>query len=267
MAIHPTAIVDSTVQLGDDVEIGAYSIVRGRVILGNRVRIGPHAVVTGDTEIGEETRVFPFASIGDDPQDLKYRGEPTTLVIGARNTFRESSTVNRGTALGSGITRIGDDNLFMAGSHVAHDSTVGSHCVFANDAAIAGHVNIADRAVLGGFAGVHQHSRVGRCAMVAGGAMATQDVPPFCIAQGDRARLLGLNVVGLRRAGFPLPVMTALKDAYRDLFQKGMPLRIAAEHVREEYGQDIPEVIELVDFCESSTRGICRSAGADGPVE
>jgi UDP-N-acetylglucosamine acyltransferase len=267
MAIHPTAIVDSTVQLGDDVEIGAYSIVRGRVILGNRVRIGPHAVVTGDTEIGEETRVFPFASIGDDPQDLKYRGEPTTLVIGARNTFRESSTVNRGTALGSGITRIGDDNLFMAGSHVAHDSTVGSHCVFANYAAIAGHVNIADRAVLGGFAGVHQHSRVGRCAMVAGGAMATQDVPPFCIAQGDRARLLGLNVVGLRRAGFPLPVMTALKDAYRDLFQKGMPLRIAAEHVREEYGQDIPEVIELVDFCESSTRGICRSAGADGPVE
>jgi UDP-N-acetylglucosamine acyltransferase len=267
MAIHPTAIVDSTVQLGDDVEIGAYSIVRGRVILGNRVRIGPHAVVTGDTEIGEETRVFPFASIGDDPQDLKYRGEPTTLIIGARNTFRESSTVNRGTALGSGITRIGDDNLFMAGSHVAHDSTVGSHCVFANYAAIAGHVNIADRAVLGGFAGVHQHSRVGRCAMVAGGAMATQDVPPFCIAQGDRARLLGLNVVGLRRAGFPLPVMTALKDAYRDLFQKGMPLRIAAEHVREEYGQDIPEVIELVDFCESSTRGICRSAGADGPVE
>ena len=267
MAIHPTAIVDSTVQLGDDVEIGAYSIVRGRVILGNRVRIGPHAVVTGDTEIGEETRVFPFASIGDDPQDLKYRGEPTTLVIGARNTFRESSTVNRGTALGSGITRIGDDNLFMAGSHVAHDSTVGSHCVFANYAAIAGHVNIADRAVLGGFAGVHQHSRVGRCAMVAGGAMATQDVPPFCIAQGDRARLLGLNVVGLRRAGFPLPVMTALKDAYRDLFQKGMPMRIAADHVREEYGQDIPEVIELVDFCESSTRGICRSAGADGPVE
>lgn len=267
MAIHPTALVDATVQLGKDVEIGAYSIVRGHVVLGDRVRVGPHAVVTGHTEIGEDTRIFPFASIGDDPQDLKYRGEPTSLLIGARNTFRESSTVNRGTALGGGSTRIGDDNLFMAGSHVAHDCVVGSHCVFANYAAIAGHVSVADRVVLGGFSGVHQHSRVGRCAMVAGGAMSTQDVPPFCIAQGDRARLLGLNVVGLRRAGFPLPVMTALKDAYRDLFQKGMPLRIAAEHVREEYGQDIPEVVELVDFCESSTRGICRSAGAEGPAD
>lgn len=267
MAIHPTAIVDPTVQLGKDVEIGAFSIVRGSVVLGDRVRVGPHAVVTGHTEIGDDTRIFPFASIGDDPQDLKYRGEPTSLIIGARNTFRESSTVNRGTALGGGSTRIGDDNLFMAGSHVAHDCVVGSHCVFANYAAIAGHVSVADRVALGGFSGVHQHSRVGRCAMVAGGAMSTQDVPPFCIAQGDRARLLGLNVVGLRRAGFPLPVMTALKDAYRDLFQKGMPLRIAAEHVREEYGQDIPEVIELVDFCESSTRGICRSAGADSPAD
>ncbi len=267
MAIHPTAIVDSTVEIGDDVEVGAYSIVRGKVVLKSRVRVGPHAVVSGHTEIGEDTRIFPFASIGDDPQDQKYRGEPTSLYIGARNTFRESSTVNRGTALGGGATRIGDDNLFMAGSHVAHDCVVGSHCVFANYAAIAGHVTVADRAVLGGFSGVHQHSRVGRCAMVAGGAMSTQDVPPFCIAQGDRARLLGLNVVGLRRAGFPLQVMTALKDAYRDLFQKGMPLRIAAEHVREEYGQDIPEVVELVDFCESSIRGICRSAGADGPAD
>ena len=265
--IHPTAIVEPSVQLGNDVEIGAFSIVRGRVVLHDRVRVGPPAVVTGHTEIGEDSRIFPFASIGDDPQDLKYRGEPTSLFIGARNTFRESSTVNRGTALGGGCTRIGDDNLFMAGSHVAHDCVVGSHCVFANYAAIAGHVSVADRVALGGFAGVHQHSRVGRCAMVAGGAMSTQDVPPFCIAQGDRARLLGLNVVGLRRAGFPLPVMTALKDAYRDLFQKGMPLRIAAEHVREEYGQDIPEVVELVDFCESSTRGICRSAGADGPTD
>lgn len=262
MAIHPSAVLDPAVELGTDVEIGPYAVLEGRVRLHDRVVIQAHAIVRGDTEIGEGTRIFPFASIGSDPQDLKYRGEPTRLVIGARNTFRESATANRGTAAGGGVTRIGDDNLFMAGSHVAHDCVVGNHCVFSNYAAIAGHVTVMDRAILGGFAGVHQHSRIGRCSMVGGGAMAAQDVPPFCIAQGDRARLLGLNVVGLRRAGYRLEVLQALKQAYRELFQAGMPIRIAAEQVREVY-QDVPEVIELVDFLESSTRGICRSAGAD----
>jgi UDP-N-acetylglucosamine acyltransferase len=266
MAIHPTAVVDPRAEIGRDVEIEAFAVIRADVQLGDGVRVEPHAVVTGPTIIGAGTRIFPFASIGEDPQDLKYRGERTSLIIGERNTFRENVTVNRGTAGGGGVTRIGSDNLFMAGSHVAHDCTVGNHCVFANCAAIAGHVTVHDRAILGGFAGVHQHSRVGRCAMVGAAAMAAQDVPPFTIAQGDRARLFGLNVVGLRRAGFKLEVLQALKGAYRELFHQGMPMRIALEQVREVYA-DVPEVIELVDFCESSTRGICRSMGAEQPAE
>lgn len=264
MAIHPTAVVDSGAELVGDVEIEPYAIIHAGVTLHAGVRVGAHAVVSGTTVVGEGTRIFPFASIGSDPQDLKYKGEPSRLEIGARNVFRENVTVNRGTAGGGGVTRIGSDNLFMAGSHVAHDCLVGSGVVFANCAAIAGHVIIEDRAVLGGFAGVHQHSRVGRGAMVGAGAMAAQDVPPFTIAQGDRARLYGLNIVGLRRSGYKLEVLQALKAAYREIFHQGMPMRIALEQVREVYA-DVPEVMELVAFCESSTRGICRSAGAEQP--
>lgn len=266
MAIHPTAVVDARAEVGRDVEIEAYAIIRAGVILHDGVHVGPHAVLTGPSSIGAGTRIFPFASIGEDPQDLKYRGEPTRLEVGARNVFREGVTVNRGTGHGGGVTRIGDDNLFMAASHVAHDCVVGSYCVFANCAALAGHVTVGDRVVLGGFSGVHQHSRIGRCAMVGAAGMAAQDVPPFTIAQGDRARLFGLNVVGLRRAGFKLDVMQALKNAYRDLFHQGRPMRIALEHVREAYA-DVPEVVELVDFCESTQRGVCRSIGAEQPSE
>ncbi|GDX78507.1 acyl-[acyl-carrier-protein]--UDP-N-acetylglucosamine O-acyltransferase [Deltaproteobacteria bacterium] len=261
MAIHPTAIVDPRAQLGADVELGPYAVIEGAVKLGARVQVHAHGMVRGDTEIGADSKVYSFACIGGDPQDLKYRGEPTRLVVGERNSFREFTTVNRGTASGGAITRIGNDNLFMANTHVAHDCTVGDHCVFANSVAIAGHVTIQDRVVLGGLAAVHQQGRIGRCAMVGGGGMAAQDVPPFTIAQGDRARLVGLNVVGLRRAGFSREVMSALKNAYRELFQAGMPLRIAAEQVRAFYN-DVPEVIELVDFLETSQRGICRSVGA-----
>jgi UDP-N-acetylglucosamine acyltransferase len=264
MAIHPTAVVDPGAEVAADVEIEPYAIIQAGVTLHAGVRVGAHAVISGTTIVGEGTRIFPFASLGGDPQDLKYKGEPSRLEIGARNTFRENVTVNRGTAGGGGVTRIGSDNLFMAGSHVAHDCIVGSGVVFANCAAVAGHVVVEDRAVLGGFAGVHQHSRVGRNAMIGAGAMAAQDVPPFTIAQGDRARLFGLNIVGLRRSGYRLEVVQALKAAYRELFHQGMPMRIALEQVREVYA-DVPEVMELVTFCESSTRGICRSAGAEQP--
>ncbi len=267
MAIHPTALVDSRAELGADVEIGPYAIIEGPVRLGDRVQVHAHGMVRGHTELGPECVIHPFACIGGDPQDLKYRGEPTRLVVGARNTFRENSTANRGTAASGGITRIGNDNLFMASTHVAHDCVVGDHCVFANSVAIAGHVTIQDRVVLGGLAAVHQYGRIGRCAMVGGGGMAAQDVPPFTIAQGDRARLVGLNVVGLRRAGFSREVMSALKGAYRELFQAGMPTRIASEQVRAFY-HDVPEVLELVAVLESSQRGICRSVGSsDGADE
>jgi UDP-N-acetylglucosamine acyltransferase len=189
---------------------------------------------------------------------MKFRGEDASLTVGARNIFREFTTVNRGTSGGS--TVIGDDNLFMAYSHIAHDANIGNHCVFANAANIAGHVIIEDNAVLGGLVGVHQHCRIGRCAMVGGGGKAAQDVPPFTIAQGDRARLFGLNIVGLRRNGLSLDVVAALKGAYRELFHQGLPLRIALEQVRDVYSE-VPEVSELVTFIEASTLGICRSAG------
>lgn len=266
MGIHPTAIVDARAELGADVEIGPYAIVGPEVRLADRVQIGAHAVIGGPSWLGEETRVFPHAVIGGDPQDKKYRGEKTRLEVGARNIFREFSTVNRGTALGGALTRIGDDNLFMASTHVAHDCRVGSRCVFANSAALAGHVVIEDGAILGGLVGVHQYSRIGRFAMLGGGAMAAQDVPPFCVAQGDRARLYGLNVVGLRRGGFSLESIQALRAAWRELFQQGLPLRIALDQVREVYA-DVSEVMELVRFIESSSRGICRSAAADAHAD
>ncbi|MGB0638443.1 MAG: acyl-ACP--UDP-N-acetylglucosamine O-acyltransferase [Myxococcota bacterium] len=258
MSIHPTAIVEDGAQLADDVRIGPYAVVGPRVTLGSGVTVGAHAVVSGPSSIGADCTIFPHAVVGGDPQDKKFVGEDAFLVVGQRNVFREFTTVNRGT--GGGSTTIGNDNLFMAYSHVAHDATIGNHCVFANAANIAGHVVIEDNAVLGGLVGVHQYCRIGRCAMVGGGGKAAQDVPPFTIAQGDRARLFGLNIVGLRRNGMSLEVVSALKGAYRELFHQGLPLRIALEQVREVYAE-IPEVTELLEFIESSTRGICRSAG------
>ena len=258
MSIHPTAIVDEQANIAEDVNLGPYAVIGPNVTLASGVSVGAHAVVTGPTTVGKDCTIFAHAAIGGDAQDMKFKGEDAFLTIGERNTFREFATVNRGTM--GGTTKIGDDNLFMAYTHVAHDAIIGNHCVFANSANIAGHVLIEDNVVLGGLVGVHQHCRIGRCAMVGGGGMAAQDVPPFTIAQGDRARLFGLNIVGLRRNGFSLDVVNALKGAYRELFHQGLPLRIALEQVREVYAEG-PEVAELVTFIEASTRGICRSAG------
>lgn len=260
--IHPTAVIDPSAQLGEGVSVGPCAVIGADVTLGDGVEVGPHAVLSGPAQIGPQTRIYPGAVVGADPQDLKYRGERTALIIGARNLIREHVTISRGTAGGGGQTVIGDDNLFMAGSHVAHDCHIGSHCVFANCSAVAGHVTVMDRVILSGFVGIHQFTRIGRCAMVSGGAMVVQDVPPFCMAQGDRARLYGLNVVGLRRAGLRLEVVQALRAAYRELYLQGIPLRIALDQVREVYA-DCPEVQEMVAFIEASTRGVCRSAGTN----
>lgn len=262
MLIHPTAVVDPSAELAPDVVLGPFAVIGPEVQLASGVRVGAHAVVTGPARLGSSTQVFPHAVLGEDPQDKKYQGERTFLEVGAENVFREFTTVNRGTSGGGGVTRIGDRNLFMAYSHVAHDCQIGSGCVFANSVALAGHVIIQDFAVLGGLVGVHQHTRVGRLAMLGGGAMAAQDVPPFTIAQGDRARLFGLNVIGLRRAGFSLAAIQALRAAYRELFKQGLPLRLALEQVRELY-TEVAEVQELVAFVAGSTRGICRSAGTE----
>jgi len=260
--IHPTAIVDAQAQLAADVTVGPYAVIGAGVTLEAGASVGAHASLTGPMRVGARTQIYPHAALGGDAQDRKFSGEDARLDIGVDNVFREFSTANRGTASGHGVTRIGDANLFMAYSHVAHDCQVGDNCVLANSVALAGHVTVEDGAVLGGLVGVHQFSRIGRCAMVGGGAMVAQDVPPFTIAQGDRARIYGLNIVGLRRSGFDLDVIAALKGAYRELFHQGLPLRIALEQVREVY-LEVPEVQELVAFIEGSTRGVCRSAGAD----
>lgn len=264
MGIHPTAVVDPRAELAADVEVGPFAVIGAGVALHPRVAIGAHAVALGPTVVGAGTRIHPHAVVGGDPQDKKYSGGPTRLEIGQNNVFREFSTANRGTDQGGGLTRIGDRNLFMAYSHVAHDCEVGNDCVFANSVNLAGHVTVHNGAVLGGLVGVHQFSRIGRHAMVGGGGMVAQDVPPFTMAQGDRARLFGLNLVGLRRAGFGLEVVQALKAAYRDLFHQGQPLRIALEQAREVWAE-VAEVQELVEFIASSTRGVCR-ATARGQV-
>lgn len=264
MGIHPTAVVDPAAEIGD-VEIGPFAVIGPGVKLEDGVVVMAHAVVIGPTSIGAGTRIHPHATVGGDPQDLKYKGESSSLEIGRDNVIREYVTINRGTEVGGGVTRIGDSNLLMANSHVAHDCQVGSHCIFANSAAVAGHAQIQDRAVLGGLSGVHQHARIGRCAMVGAGAMASLDVPPFTIANGDRARLYGLNIIGLKRAGFNQSSISVLRDAYRELFGGTAPLRMAAERLRERYDQ--PEVHELARFIEGSVRGVCRSAGSEDQPE
>lgn len=258
MGIHPTAVIDAGAELGD-VEIGPYAVIGAGVRLHDGVVVGAHAVIEGDTEIGAGTRVGPHAVLGGEPQDLKHdRRVPTRLRIGRDNVFREFTSAHRGTSTGEGLTRIGDRNYFMANSHVAHDCVVGDDTMFANSAAVAGHVQVGDGAILGGLCAVHQHSRVGRLAMIGGGAMCAQDVPPFSIAQGDRARLYGLNIIGLRRAGFDADTVTVLKEAWRLLFVSDLPRRTAAGRVQEAHGA-LPEVQELLAFLASSTRGVCRA--------
>jgi UDP-N-acetylglucosamine acyltransferase len=258
MSVHPTAIVDDTAQLGADIHIGPYAIIEAHVRLGDGVEIGPHSVIHTGTTLGARCKVHAHVVLGGPPQDKKHDGSPTFLEVGPDNEFREFVTVNRGSSGGGGLTRVGARNLIMATCHIAHDCTVGNDIVMANGAALGGHVELGDRAVLGGLSAVHQRCRVGREAMVGGGAMAALDVPPFTIAQGDRARLFGLNIVGLRRAGHDAAVIGALKGAYRELFHDAQPLRIAIEHARTRFA-GVEEVQELIAFIETSVRGVCRS--------
>lgn len=263
MSVHPTAIVDASAELGSDVQIGPYAVIEAGARLGDGVHIGPHAVIHTGTILGARCVVHAHAVLGGAPQDKKHDGSATVLEVGPDNVFREFVTANRGSSGGGGVTRIGARNLFMATCHIAHDCIIGNDVVMANGTALGGHVEIGDRAVLGGLSAVHQHCRIGREAMVGGGAMAALDVPPFTIAQGDRARLYGLNIVGLRRAGHDASVVSALKGAYRELFHDAQPIRIAIENVRTRFA-GVPEVQELVRFVEGSVRGVCRSTSPGG---
>ncbi len=255
--IHQTAIVHSGAQIDENVAVGAYSIIGEHVRIGSGTTVGPHAVIDGWTEIGRENRIFQFASVGAPPQDLKYNGEKTLLTIGDRNTIREFATLHRGTADGGGLTAVGDNNLFMAYSHVAHDCRLGNQVILANGATLAGHVEIDDFAILGGLCAVHQFTRVGAHVMISGGSMVAQDVPPFSIAQGDRAKTVGINQVGLKRRGFSEETIRAIKQAYKLVFRSGLKLEAALEEIAATLG-GYPEVIHYADFIRGSARGIAR---------
>ena len=257
MGIHRTAVIEEGAELGD-VEVGPFAVIGAGAVLKDGVRVGAHAVIEGPTVIGAGTEVGSHAVLGGLPQDRKHdRSAPTRLVIGEGNVFREFTSAHRGSSEGRGETTIGDGNYFMANSHVAHDCVVGSGTMFANSAAVGGHVSVGDGVVLGGLAAVHQHCRVGRLAMIGGGAMCAQDVPPFAVAQGDRARLRGTNITGLTRAGVSAAAISAIKYAVRVLFVDDLPRNLALSKVRERHG-DVPEVAELLAFLEASDRGVVR---------
>jgi UDP-N-acetylglucosamine acyltransferase len=255
--IHPNACVDPRAEIDPTVEIGPFAFVGPEVRLGPGVVLRPHAYVTGRTEIGAETVVYSFASIGEVPQDKKYRGEPTQLVIGARNHLREHVTISPGTAGGGRITTIGDDNMLLIGSHVGHDCHVGSNVVMANNVGLAGHVRVEDHAYLGAFAGVHQFCRIGESAMVAGMSGVAQDVAPFTIAQGNHARLVAVNRINVERRGFDKPRIDAVERAFRIVFRSKLLPRDAFAKVRAEL-PDSRDAEHLVAFLEKSERGFCR---------
>ena len=256
--IHATAIIDPKAELAEDVDVGPYSVIGSGVRVGPRTKIGAHCVVEGDTTIGEECQLFTGAVIGSIPQDLKYGGERSLLIIGDRNRFREYVTINPGTQGGGGKTVIGSDCLLMAYSHVAHDCLLGSRVVLANSVALAGHIEVEDGAVIGGLVGIHQFVRVGTLAIIGGCSRVNQDVPPYSMCVGYPAKVFGLNSEGLRRANVPEETKQPLHKAFRILFQSGLSM----SHAVEQVGQTVtlsPEVNHLLEFIRQSKRGVCRA--------
>ncbi|NOY52856.1 MAG: acyl-ACP--UDP-N-acetylglucosamine O-acyltransferase [Deltaproteobacteria bacterium] len=257
MKIHPTTLVHPGAKIGKKVEIGPFCTIGEHVTIGAGTKIKSHVSIDGWTEIGEGCAFYPFSSIGEPPQDLKFKGEASNLKIGKNNVFREFITVNRGTEHGGGETVIGDNNFFMAYCHVAHDCRIGHHVVLANAATLAGHITIDDHAIIGGISAIHQFVRIGRHAIVGGASAVPKDVPPFCNATGNRATLHGLNTIGLKRHEFPEETVRELKKAYRILFRSALLFEEARARVEQEVAK-LPEVRELLDFLQHSERGFCR---------
>lgn len=255
--IHPTAVVDPDARLDAQVEVGPFAVIGPGVEVGAGTWIGPHVVLRGPTRIGRDNRIFQFASVGEDPQDKKYGGEPTQLEIGDRNRIREYATIHRGTAQDRGLTSIGDDNLFMVSSHVAHDCRIGNQVILANGASLGGHVQVDDWAILGGFTIVHQFSHIGAHSFCAMGSVLTKDVPPFVTAGGHPALPHGINSEGLRRRGFPPATILAIKRAYRTLYMAGLRLDEALARLQA-LADEVPEVANLLAFIGDSARGIVR---------
>jgi UDP-N-acetylglucosamine acyltransferase len=262
--IHPTALVAPGAMLAETVVVGPYCIVGEAVTLEERVTLRGHAVVDGRTTIGEGSRIFPFAAIGLEPQDLKYRGEVSELVIGRNNTIREYVTMNPGTEGGGMVTRIGDNCLFMVGAHVAHDCQIGDHVIMANNATLAGHVVVEDYAVLGGLCAVHQYVRIGKHAMIGGMSGVERDVIPYGQVMGDRARLCGLNIIGMQRRGFSREDIQGLRNAYQFLFASDGTLSDRVNETAERF-TGIGPVDDIVEFIRAdSNRAICQPKGTDG---
>ncbi len=254
--IHPTAIVDPAAELGADVVVGPYSIIGPGVVLGDGCWLQHHVTLCGPARIGANNRFYAYASIGQQTQDLKYRGEPTWLEIGEGNTFREFVTVHRATSPGD-ATRVGNRGNFLAYSHIAHDCIVGDDVIFSNNGTLAGHVQVGDHAIIGGLTAVHQFCRIGRFSILGGCTKIVQDVPPFMIADGNPAEIRGINKVGMERHAFTAETVREIKEAYRILYRSDLNVKQAAEQIREKL-QPLPEVCQLLDFVTTTERGITR---------
>jgi UDP-N-acetylglucosamine acyltransferase len=255
--IDPHAVVDARAELAIDVDVGPFCVIGAEVTIGAGTRLGPHVVIRGPTRIGRDCRIFQFASLGDAPQDKKYKDEPTRLEIGDRNQIREFTTMHRGTAQGHGVTRVGNDNLFMAYTHVAHDCVVGSNVVLANFATLGGHVELGDWVIMAGFSGIHQFCKIGAHCFLANNAAVTRDVPPYLMVAGQPAEPHSINAEGLKRRGFTPAQIRNLRQAYRILYRSGLKLDAATERLKE-LASRAPEVQPFVDFLPTATRSLIR---------
>ena len=251
--IHPTAVIEKGAVLGDNVSVGPFAYIGPKVRIGNNTTIASHAVIEGDTTIGKNNRIFSHSAVGTIPQDLKYDGEPVQLIIGDNNTIREFTLLNPGTKGGGSVTKIGNGNLLMGYVHLGHDVIIGDHCILANGATLAGHVELGNHVVIGGLTPIHQFVHIGDYAMIGGASALAQDIPPYCLAEGNRASLRGLNLTGLRRQ-MGREEINALKVAYRELFEQGNPLQEAAQRLFET--SDSEKVKTLCKFIKTSKRGI-----------
>jgi UDP-N-acetylglucosamine acyltransferase len=256
--IHPTAMIDPTAQIDPSVTIGPYSIIGPHVTIGANCHIGPHVVISRWTRIGERNRIFQFATIGEDCQDLKYHGEETWLEIGNDNVIRESCTFHRGTTQDQGLTKVGDHNLFMVNTHIAHDCLIGNGCVFANNVGIAGHVKVGDSVIVGGNSGIHQFCRLDSYSMIGGASLIVKDVPAYVMASGNPSKAHGMNFEGMRRRGWSSETISALKQAFKIVYRQGLTKEQAIVALVEDVLPQHPEVQLLIDSLQRSDRGITR---------
>ncbi|MCW9717702.1 MULTISPECIES: acyl-ACP--UDP-N-acetylglucosamine O-acyltransferase [unclassified Avibacterium] len=255
--IHPSAIIEEGAKIGENVVIGPFCIIGSDVEIGRGTVLHSHIVVNGVTQIGEENEIFQFASIGEKNQDLKYQNEPTKTIIGNRNRIRESVTIHRGTVQGGGVTRVGDDNLFMINAHIAHDCKIKNRCILANNATLAGHVELDDFVIVGGMSAIHQFVIIGAHVMLGGGSMVSQDVPPYVMAQGNHAQPFGVNIEGLKRRGFDKPTLHAIRNVYKLIYRSGKTLEEVMPEI-EHYAKTESAISFFLDFFKRSTRGIIR---------